>query len=129
MDGNGDGAARRDIGAYELPAVPAPQPQADTQAPVISAFRARRAVLSYTLSESARVVVKVQRRLAGRRARYRTIGRLSASGATGANRTRASARLRRKEARPGRYRAVIVAVDAAGNRSAPKTAGFRVRRR
>lgn len=96
---------------------------------MISRFRARPARLRYTLSEKARVTVRIQRRLAGGRARYRTIGKVSARAATGTNRTRLSARIRRSDARPGRYRAVIVAVDAAGNRSAPKTATFRVRRR
>lgn len=129
IDGNGDGLARRDIGAYEAPQPPVAQPQADTHAPVISAFRARRSRVAYTLSEKARVTVRIQRRLAGRRARYRTIGKVSARAAAGTNRTRLSARIRRSDARPGRYRAVIVAVDAAGNRSAPKTATFRVRRR
>jgi hypothetical protein len=73
------------------------------------------------------VTVRIQRRLGGRRARYRTLGKVSAKAAHGANRTRLGARLRRKEARPGRYRAVIVAVDAAGNRSAARVASFRVR--
>ena len=127
VDGNGDGSARRDIGAYEL-AAPARQPQADTQAPVITGFRARRSRVAFRLSERARVTVKIQRRLAGGRARYRTIGRVSARAAGGANRTRLSARIRRSDARPGRYRAVIVAVDAAGNRSAPQAATFRVSR-
>ena len=128
-DGNGDGFARRDLGAFELqPAAPQPQPQGDEQAPVISGFRARRAAVSYRLSESARVVVKVQRRLAGKRARYGTLGRVAGKSVQGANRLRLGRRIRAKAARPGRYRAVIVAVDAAGNRSAKKAATFRVKR-
>jgi hypothetical protein len=131
-DGNGDGTARRDIGAYELsppaPAGPAPGPVPDKQPPLVSGFRASRTALTYGLSESARVTVTIQRRLAGHRARYGTVGKLSASATGGKNRTRVAARLRRKEARPGRYRAVIVATDAAGNRSKPKTATFRVSR-
>jgi len=35
-------------------------------------------------------------------------------------------RIGAKALRPGRYRAVITAVDAAGNRSAPKTVRFRI---
>ena len=126
-DGNGDGFARRDLGAFELQPPPV-QPAADTQAPVISGFRARLARLRYTLSENARVTVKIQRRLAGHRARYRSLGKLTASAKQGANRTPVSRRLRRRALRPGRYRAVIVAVDAAGNRSAKKAATFRVKR-
>jgi hypothetical protein len=128
-DGNGDGFARRDIGAFELqPAAPQPQPQGDTQAPVITKLRARQARVSYALSENARVVVKIQRRLAGKRARYRTIGKAAGKATQGANRLRLARRIRAKDARPGRYRAVIVATDAAGNHSKPKTATFRVSR-
>jgi hypothetical protein len=119
-DGNGDGTARRDLGAFELQPPPQPQPQADTQPPLITGFRARRTAVSYKLSESARVIVKVQRRLPGRRARYRTLGRVAKNATRGANRLRLSRRIRARDVRPGRYRAVIVAADAAGNRSAPK---------
>jgi hypothetical protein len=129
-DGNGDGFARRDLGAFELQPQPQPQPQpqADTQAPLVSSLRARRVDVSYKLSETARVIVKVQRRLAGHRARYRTLGKVAKPGKQGANRLKLSRRIRAKDVRPGRYRAVIVAVDAAGNRSAPKAATFRVSR-
>ena len=126
-DGNADGIARRDLGAYELQP-PAPQPQADTQAPVITGFRARRSAVSYRLSERARVTVKLQRRLAGKRARYRTLGKAAKSAGQGANRLKLTRRLRARAAHPGRYRAVIVAIDAAGNRSAQKAATFRVKR-
>jgi hypothetical protein len=127
-DGNGDGFARRDIGAFELQPPPPPAPAADTQAPVISGFRAALSRLRYTLSENARVTVKVQRRLAGRHARYRSLGKLSRNATQGANRTKLTRRIRVKARRPGRYRAVIAAVDAAGNRSARKVATFRVTR-
>jgi len=100
----------------------------DTLAPVITGFRARRAGVSYRLSESARVIVKVQLRLAGHRPRYRTLGKVAKAATQGANRVKLSRRIRARDAHPGRYRAVIVAVDAAGNRSAPKVATFRVAR-
>lgn len=132
-DGNGDGVARHDIGAFEYqPPVPPTSgtgEAADTVAPLISGFRARRSRVSYRLSESARVTVRVQRRLAGRRARFRTLGRVSKSSTQGANRLRLSRRVRAKARRPGRYRAVIVAVDAAGNRATRRAATFRVRAR
>jgi hypothetical protein len=153
-DGDGDGVARRDLGAFELqPAPPAGQqppgggPAADTQAPVISGFRSSRSVfaiaragtpvaarvahgtrLRYALSEGARVTMKIQRRLAGRPARYRTAGTLRRSGVSGLNRTRFTGRIGRRALRPGRYRVVITATDAAGNRSAPKSARFRIAR-
>ncbi len=153
-DGDGDGSARRDLGAFELqPAPPAGQqppgggPAADTQAPVISGFRSSRSVfaiaragtpvaarvaqgtrLRYTLSEGARVTMKIQRRLAGRPARYRSAGTLRRSGVSGLNRTRFTGRIGRRALRPGRYRVVITATDAAGNRSARKTTRFRITR-
>jgi hypothetical protein len=127
VDGNGDGTARRDIGAYEFQPRPA-SPSPDTQAPVISRFRASRSRLRYALSEKARVTVRIQRRQGGRHPRYRTLGKLSANAKQGANRTRLSVRLRRRDARPGRYRVLITATDAAGNRSAKKAASFRVKR-
>jgi hypothetical protein len=153
-DGNGDGVARRDLGAFELqPAPPAGQqppggaPTADTQAPLISGFRSSHSVfaitragtplaarvargtwLRYRLSENARVVLKIQRALAGRHTRYRGVGTLRRSGVSGLNRTRFTGRIGRRALQPGRYRVVITATDAAGNRSARKTTSFRITR-
>ena len=146
-DGNGDGIARRDLGALELQPAPAGgeppvggEPPAgggtaaDTQAPLITGFRPTSAVfpsargtrLRYTLSEDASVVLKVQRVVSGRRIRYRGVGTLRRSGTGGPNRTRFTGRIGRRALRPGRYRLVITATDAAGNRSAPKTTRFRI---
>jgi hypothetical protein len=156
-DGNGDGTARRDPGAFELPATgggelgggsggqPAAPPAADTQAPLISGFRATPSLFAiarkatplaagmprgtrfrYTLSEPAKVTLKIQRKVAGSRTRYRTIGTLTRSAPKGANSTRFSGRLRKRALRPGRYRVRITAADTADNRSAPRTARFRV---
>jgi hypothetical protein len=153
-DGNADGAARRDLGAYEL-AVPSGQPadgqpaggeaaagQApgsgeptsalarDAQAPLVTGFRATRTRrgprIRYTLNEAAGVTLKIQRAMAGSRTRYRTIGTLTRNGTTGFNATRLTGKLRTRAARPGRYRMRITATDAAGNRSAPRTARYRV---
>ena len=144
-DGDGDGIPRRDLGAFELQPPPAGGPPpppagglaADTQAPLITGFRAARSLLAvghgtrfrYTISEKAHVVVKIQRRRAGSRSRYRTLGRLSRGATQGANRVRFSGRINRRALRPGRYRAIITASDGAGNRSARKAARFRVVRR
>jgi hypothetical protein len=150
-DGNGDGIARRDLGAFELqPAMAGPPsgggpsggPAADTVAPLISGFRSTRSVfavaraatpraagvargtrLSYTLSENARVMLKIQHKLG---TRYRTVGSLRRSGVGGPNRIRFTGRIGRRALRPGRYRVVVTATDAAGNRSAPKAARFRI---
>jgi len=151
-DGNGDGIARRDIGAFEAPAVPAAgkpggSTGADTKAPLITGFRATPALFAigrastpraarahrgtrfrYVLSERARVSLRIQRRLQGRRARYRTVAKLTRSGRVGVNLTRFTGRIGRRALRPGRYRARITAIDSAGNRSAPRTTRFRVAR-
>jgi hypothetical protein len=172
-DGDGDGSARRDLGAFELPAGPPAGPLggqaptggriADTQSPLISGFRAapsrfavarartplaarlaRGTRFRYSLSEPARVTIKIQRALAGRRAGdkcvrptlklrragrctlYQTVGTLSRTAKSGANSTRFSGRIGKRALQAGRYRAVIRATDAAGNRSARHMARFRV---
>ena len=139
-DGNHDGTARRDLGAYEVSGpLPGPgagggqtggQPAIDSAAPVISLFRAtptrRGARFRYTLSESAKVTLKVQRAIRGSRTRYRTIGTLTRTAASGANSARLRGRLARRVRISGRYRVRITAADTAGNRAAPKLARFRV---
>jgi hypothetical protein len=91
-DGNGDGIARRDLGAFELPAAARGGAQSkvgtgDARPPLVSGFRVdparfavsrtRRAIVAkvhfgthfrYTLSEAAKVTLTIQRALAGRRA-------------------------------------------------------------
>jgi hypothetical protein len=131
-DGNGDGFARRDLGAFELqPAMAGPPPgggtsggpAADTKAPVVSGFRAARARLRfahgtrfrYMLSENARVTLRFKR--IGRRG---LAGALRQAGTDGVNRIRFTGRIGRRALRPGRYRVAATAVDAAGNRSVPR---------
>jgi hypothetical protein len=178
-DGNHDGTARRDIGAYEVdgplpvdpPASgggdtpPADQPPADqppanqppagsgdqqvqgarttgtadAQAPLITGFRfsnktfavgraltaisalAHGTKLRYTLSEAAKVTVKIQRV-----STRRIVGKLTRSGVRGANTIKFSGRIGRKALKAGRYRAVLTAIDAAGNRSSASRVSFRV---
>ena len=102
---------------------------ADTTAPVIlsasvkprTVRRRRGATLRYRLSEQARLTVTIQRR-AGRR--YVSAARLSAASKKGAN----TRRLVTRRLRPGRYRAVLVATDAAGNPSKRRVLTFQVLR-
>jgi hypothetical protein len=110
-------------------------PPPDTTPPTVTAasrskprIRAgtRSVSFRFTLSEPAQVKLTIQRRLPGRSARYRTLGKLTRSGAKGANRIRFSGRIGKRSLRPGRYRALISATDAAGNRSTPKRTRFRV---
>ena len=101
----------------------------------------------YRLSEDARVVFTIQRALPGRKVggrcrrptarnrsrprctRYVRVrgGRFAAAAHAGANRKRFSGRIGRRALKPGRYRASLVATDAAGNASRPpKRLAFRV---
>ena len=98
----------------------------------------------YALSEPAAIALKLQRALPGRRSggrcvrpssrlrkakrcvRHATVGTLRRNGAKGLNRIRFTGRIGKHALRPGGYRAVISATDAASNRSAPRRAVFRV---
>ena len=147
-DGDGDGAAAPDLGAYERPQ-PAPAPGGDGSgpgggsapanqpdlAPVLSrltlsprrfavgARSARRGAFRFTLSEPAKVTIKIQRLRSGRK---RTIGRIARNGRAGANRVTFSGRVQRRKLKPGRYVAAAVAIDAAGQRSTPRRVRFTV---
>jgi hypothetical protein len=158
VDGNANGTARRDMGAFEyqtgLPGTgdPPPPPPAgepgggaslDRQAPLIGRFRATPSLFAaaraatpvsarvargtrfrYTLSEAARVTVRIQRARPGRG--YVRVGTLRRSGAKGANSIRFTGRIGTRALRPGRYRALISATDAAGNRSPLSRTAFRI---
>ncbi len=98
----------------------------------------------WRLSESAAVTIAIARALPGRRAggacrrptrrnkgnrhctRYQGVGRLKAKGAVGAGSRAFSGRFGRRALSPGRYRAVIGAVDQAGNISKPRATGLRI---
>jgi hypothetical protein len=118
----GCGDAVRDLGAIEAvgscaPPAPAPAPgpgaqpapsAADATAPRVTKLRiARRRSVRFSLSEAARVTVRVAR--AHRKA---IVLRRAAGGGT------VSLRLKRM-LRHGRYTIHVIAVDGAGNRSAP----------
>ena len=163
-DGNGDGTARRDLGAYERP-VPAAGGGAATETDVLAAstsgFRVmpkRFAVVKrkaraatrrgtkfrWRLDEAAAVTITLARALPGRKVgracrrptrrnqsrrrciRYRKLGRLKAKEVAGANSRAFSGRFKRRALQPGPYRALIGAVDAAGNISKPRAARFRI---
>jgi hypothetical protein len=143
IDGDPRKIGATDIGADELvppgPADPCAPPSAepssapttttpmtpprDLTAPAFVSASARvrrhRVTLRYRLSEPARVAFTVRR--CGRKCKR--VGRLSQQGHVGLN----SKRWQRK-LKAGRYRALLVATDSAGNRSRVTQLGFRVRR-
>jgi polysaccharide biosynthesis protein PslG len=141
-----------DPGGVQAPAtqsVPAPSPSrrptgapgADTVPPGLRRLalaprsfrpgrgRAGGAVLSLSLSEPARLILRVERASRGSHARWiRLRGRIERSGHAGTNRLRFRGRLAGRRLPPGRYRLLVVGLDAAGNRSRAATASFRIER-
>ncbi len=101
----------------------------------------------YTLSEAARVTFRIERVTRGRRVRGRCrketpanrtrrackrfvrAGSFAAAAKAGRNRKKFSGRIRRRALPPARYRATLVATDAAGGASAPRRLAFRIVRR
>jgi hypothetical protein len=80
--------------------------------------------VKYKLSEAATAHFRVQRLESGRYATLR--GGFSHAGRVGANSFKFTGRLGGRKLRPGQYRLVQVAVDAAGNKSATKRVRFRI---
>lgn len=101
----------------------------------VTAVAKRGTKFRYTLSEAASVTITIQRARPGRRTagrcvkrtpalrrakkctRYTKTGALRRASAEGANKVPFSGRIGRKALRPGRYRALFVATDAAGNKT------------
>jgi hypothetical protein len=113
--------------------------------PSVRAARARGTMVTYRLSEAAIVTLGVQRVLGGRRVggrcleptrpnrtkprckRYRTLrGSFRHSGRAGLNKFRFSGRLAGRTLKPGSYRLVATAKDAAANKSKPERRLFRI---
>jgi Ca2+-binding RTX toxin-like protein len=83
----------------------------------------------YALSEAATVTFAIERRTSGRKRKGTVrVGSLRARARAGANATRFSGRIAGRPLRPGSYRAMLTAVDAAGYRSNRATASFTVLR-
>lgn len=173
-DGDGDGVAEPDIGAFELqpppdeaeppPAESGDDPHAGDERPVVSRVSAPRqrfrpvrrgaprhrrgTAIRFTLSERARVRVGIHRvaRLRALTVRQRRrcralrrrgerpricrrragVGAIAVRGSRGRNVVTFSGRLRGRPLRPGRYVAVLVAIDRDGDHSRPRRLGLRV---
>jgi hypothetical protein len=104
--------------------------------------------IRYTLSEAAKVTLRFERKLAGRRVkkgkkricakptrknrkkrrctRYKRAGTVRATGKAGANTTPFTGRFKGKALKRGRYRATIVATDVQGAKSKPKRLNLRI---
>ncbi len=92
--------------------------------------RGRTATVRYRLSEPARVTFKVERRvrLRGRIRWIKIRGTLRQNARAGNNTLRFNGRLNGRRLKPGRYRLVAIARDAAGNQAPPRRVMFRVLR-
>ena len=115
-------------------------PRGSAETPVAAAKKGT--TFRYTLSEAARVVVTIKRGIPGRKVggrcvkprranraaprcvRYIRAGRFAIASPAGATRHRFSGRIGSKKLPVGGYRAMLVATDAAGNRSASKRLPF-----
>jgi hypothetical protein len=85
----------------------------------------RRTAKGACVAPTARLVGRGARRCSRTRAR----GRLALLGAAGPNQSTFPTRIKGRALRPGRYRAVLVAVDGAANASKPVATRFRVLRK
>ena len=135
LDGDRDGSAVRDMGAYEFnppplscPAdpslCPTEPPTKDTTAPKVSKvkFRFKRGkggFLKLRLSEAAKVKVV----LAPVPKKHRKTRKFTRKLKSGANRIK----LRKNQLKRGRYKLRITATDSSGNRSGPVKKKVRVR--
>jgi hypothetical protein len=112
---------------------------ADSTAPVISglrmtrtrfAVRKRASAFVFRLSEDSRASVSIARCVKLRKRtcrRYRVVATLTRAHAKqGPNRIAFSGRIGKRKLKPGRYRATVGAVDAAGNRAVPRRVRFRI---
>jgi hypothetical protein len=146
--GGGDTTSPQFTGkASASPATFAVDPAGKAESPVSGVAVKKGTTLRYSLSEAARVTFTIERKTRGRRVarrcrkptrknrkskrctRYARVGAFRQQSVAGSNRKRFSGKIGRKGLRPGGYRALLVAVDAAGNRSKAKSVGFRVVRR
>jgi CSLREA domain-containing protein len=90
---------------------------------LVAAKVKRGTTFRYRLSEAARVVFTIQRHKGKRFVQAKRFAKVSKAGA---NTKKFSGRIGKRALKPGRYRATLVATDAAKNRSKPKRLLFKV---
>lgn len=104
-------------------------PAADLRPPWMRRLRVLGRAFRFDLSEPARVTFSVERAVRDRRSkatRFAPSGAFAMSRAAGSNSINVPVRVGKRRLRPGRYRATLLATDAAGNSSHPKRVAFRV---
>jgi hypothetical protein len=118
-----------------------------TRETAVAARAKKGTAFRYRLSENARVLFTIQRSTVGRKVgrkcqkqtpknrkrrrctRFVRVGRFAVQSAAGPNRHRFSGKIGRKSLKPGKYRATLVATDAAGNHSARRRLNFKIVKR
>ena len=87
--------------------------------------RGKKNAFRFTLSETARVEIKVKRvsKGKGKRAQGKIVKKQLAAGK---RRVAFRGKIGKRKLKPARYRATIVAIDGAGNRSKARNLGFRI---
>jgi hypothetical protein len=108
------------------------QEPADRRKPKVGGIRltkwafAKKTTLVYSLTEPAKVTVRIQKQT--RKHRYVWLhGKLTDTGIAGENKLTIKRRFAGHKLAPGAYRLVVVAKDAAGNKSLVKRVGFGVK--
>jgi hypothetical protein len=114
------------------PSAPAGATVRDTVRPRLSGLKVTRGRISFRLTEPARVVLGVQRCTKTNRRKRCTRwtllnGRLGVDAKQGANSAKLPSRIGGKKLRPGRYRLIGAAIDAARNSSTLARGEFRLR--
>jgi hypothetical protein len=108
----------------ELPAVSAIRVLPDEFAPKTPEHKGGGTTFRYEVSEAATVRFKIERKEG---VRFEKLGgRFQVAKQAGSYKLEWNGKLHGKPLAPGKYRAVVVATDEEGRRSAPKTEGFRV---
>ena len=117
---------------FTRPAAPSLSPipatsAGDLQPPWLRRLRVEGKAFRFDLSEPARVTLTVERAVRNRRSkatRFAPSGGFAKSSAAGTNSIKVPTRVGKRRLRPGRYRATLIATDAAGNSSHPKRVAF-----
>jgi hypothetical protein len=113
--------------ATASPSATATAPTGDVRPPWLRRLRVQGNAFRFDLSEPARVTITVERAVVKPRSkapRFAPSGGFAIATSAGANSIKVPVRVAKRRLRPGRYRATLIATDAAGNSSHPKRVAF-----